>query len=106
MWLTGQFLTACTSLWVAGDHDYPDYCRMWGACDSCERSVHFNTVYQLHGEYEKTPPMTWTDAEQYCVSNGGHLASIHSQAEHDLVWAVARGERVCAHCHSARLLLA
>jgi hypothetical protein len=77
-----------------GDHDFPDYCRMWESCPSCERSVHFNTVYQLHSQYEKTPDLTWTDAEQYCVANGGHLVSIHSQAEHDAVWAVARGDRV------------
>jgi hypothetical protein len=77
-----------------GDDMYPDYCRMWTGCDTCERSVHYNTVWQVHEEYEKTPPMSWTEAEQYCVSNGGHLASIHSQGQHDLVWQLARGERI------------
>ena len=79
---------------TAGDMQFPDYCRMWEGCDSCEQSVHYNTVWSVHHEYEKTPSMTWTEAEQYCVSRGGHLASIHNEEQHDIVWAVARGQRV------------
>ena len=67
---------------------------MWNDCESCERAHHHNTVFQLHSEYEKTSPMTFEDAELYCISQGGHLASIHSREEHDTVRAVARGERV------------
>jgi len=36
-------------------------------------------------EYFTTPVMTWAQAEQYCVKEGGHLASIHSEEEDAIV---------------------
>ena len=33
--------------------------------------------------------MNWSDAEDYCVSNGGHLASVTSQKEQDQITKVA-----------------
>ncbi|XP_031175117.1 ladderlectin-like isoform X2 [Sander lucioperca] len=30
-------------------------------------------------------PKTWIDAELFCQSAGGHLASIHSDAEHEFI---------------------
>jgi hypothetical protein len=30
-------------------------------------------------------PRPWPDAEMYCASQGGHLASIHSSAENDFL---------------------
>ena len=84
-------------VWEAtpGDDLYPDYCRMWTGCNECVQATHYNTVFQLNPEYEKTPDaMSFADAEAYCVGHGGHLASVHSQEQHDSIWAVARGDRV------------
>ena len=33
--------------------------------------------------------MSWPNAEQYCVDRGGHLASITSQEENDLLLQLA-----------------
>ncbi len=33
--------------------------------------------------------MSWPNAENDCINRGGHLASIHSQAEHDLVYSIS-----------------
>ena len=30
--------------------------------------------------------ITWTNAEASCVSHGGHLATIHSESQNDLLW--------------------
>ena len=83
-------------VWEAtpGDDVYPDYCRLWTGCNECIQSTHYNTVWQLNPEYEKTPPMSYADAESYCIGHGGHLASVHSQEQHESIWAVARGDRV------------
>ena len=36
--------------------------------------------------YALTPPMTWTDAEAFAVLEGGHLATVRSQVEHNWIW--------------------
>ena len=38
--------------------------------------------------------MSWSDAEDYCVREGGHLASVTSQREQDQITKVADGNRV------------
>jgi len=77
------------------DNAYPDYCRMWDTCETCEHAVHSNTVWQAHDEYELTAPgLTWNEAHHFCQSHGGHLVSIHSDEDFEHVWAVARGNRV------------
>ena len=59
------------------DNAYPDYCRMWDKCETCEHAVHSNTVWQAHAEYELTPPgLTWSQAQQFCQSHGGHLVRV------------------------------
>ncbi len=37
--------------------------------------------------YALTPPMTWQEAEQLAVLEGGHLATVRSQVEHDWIWS-------------------
>jgi hypothetical protein len=79
----------------AADRAYPDYCRMWDVCETCEHAAHSNVVFQAHDEYELTPQsLTWAEAGQFCQSHGGQLASIHSAEDQANVWAVARGFRV------------
>ncbi len=36
--------------------------------------------------YALTPPMTWQEAESLAVLEGGHLATVRSQAEHNWIW--------------------
>lgn len=44
---------------------------------------HCDQGYLLYGDYcyhfESESVKTWQDAENYCVSQNGHLASIHNQ---------------------------
>ena len=78
-----------------GDNEFPDYCRMWDTCETCEHAVHSNTVWQAHDQYELTPGgLTWNEAQTFCQSHGGHLVSVHSDEDQANVWAVARGQRV------------
>ncbi|PIK61424.1 hypothetical protein BSL78_01645 [Apostichopus japonicus] len=45
--------------------------------------------------YIGNPILNWQDAEAFCVMEGSHLVSIHSQAEYDFVltyWRSARDE--------------
>eukprot|EP01052_Picozoa_sp_SAG31_P007216 SAG31_NODE_341_length_17459_cov_29.188123_8_plen_849_part_00 len=84
-------------VWEAtvGDDAFPDYCRMWDVCEVCSPAQHYNTVWQARNEYELTDDgLTWLEAEAYCHSHGGHLASVHSAEEQANIWAIARGERV------------
>ncbi len=37
--------------------------------------------------YALTPPMTWQEAENLAVLEGGHLATVRSQAEQDWLWS-------------------
>ena len=41
--------------------------------------------------YALTPPMTWTNAEALAVQEGGHLATVRSQAEQDWLWKTFGG---------------
>ncbi|KIH65433.1 hypothetical protein ANCDUO_04250 [Ancylostoma duodenale] len=44
---------------------------------------------QDHCIHMETTPMTWNDAEAFCVARGGHLTSVHNQYDNNAV----RGER-------------
>ena len=37
-------------------------------------------------QFTVEPALQWTDAEAQCVSQGGHLVSITSQAEQDFIY--------------------
>jgi hypothetical protein len=41
--------------------------------------------------YALTPPMEWPDAEALAVQEGGHLATVRSQAEQDWLWKTFGG---------------
>ena len=41
--------------------------------------------YEDHCYMFHTNSSTWADAENDCVSKGGHLASVHSKAENDFI---------------------
>ena len=51
--------------------------------------VYAFTNYKLYKEAK-----SWTDADQHCKSQGGQLASIHSQWEQTLGKKAARGNEV------------
>ena len=41
----------------------------------------------LHCYTHRATPLAWSTAEEACVAAGGHLASIHTEAERALVWS-------------------
>ncbi|XP_039662058.1 galactose-specific lectin nattectin-like [Perca fluviatilis] len=44
-------------------------------------------------------PKTWIDGENFCISAGGNLASLHSDAEHkfvkDIIFKVTNTQKTC-----------
>ncbi|KAL6730276.1 hypothetical protein Aduo_001259 [Ancylostoma duodenale] len=43
---------------------------------------------QDHCIHMETTPMTWNDAEAFCVARGGHLTSVHNQYDNNAVRAL------------------
>ena len=56
-------------------------------------SAHCDAVFEGSCYIVEVERLTWTEARARCVQLGGHLASIESHAENQIVFGLAEGTR-------------